>query len=75
MAETVNQPTWAPTRKVSAAGIGAVVSLVLIWILQTALPDLVIPEAIAAAIGSIISFALAYLVPEWGTADEADSSG
>ena len=73
MAETVNQPTWAPTRKVSAAGIGAVVSLVAIWILQTALPELVIPEAIVAAIGSLISFALAYLVPEWDTTDTGSS--
>ena len=57
-----NQPTLKPTRKVTAAGLGLPVAMVLVWILQAS--GVAVPPEISAAIGSIISFALAYMIRE-----------
>ena len=44
-----------PTRKVTAAGMGLPVAMILVWILQV--NGVKVPPEISAAIGSIISFA------------------
>ena len=55
-----NQSSLKPTRKVAAAGVGLPVALILVWILQV--NGVKVPPEISAAIGSIISFALAYMI-------------
>lgn len=58
----VNQPTAAPTAKVAAGGIGASVSIVLVWVLGQMSVDM--PNEVASAITAILSFAAAYLTKE-----------
>jgi len=68
MSELVKQPTLMPTRKVTGgAVIGIPGGIVVVWVLETfVLPATAvpIPGEVAAAIGSILSFAAAYFVRE-----------
>lgn len=59
---TVSQPGLAPTRKVSAAGAGVVLAPVIAYGLTMA--GVPITPEITAALGSLLSFAAAYLVKE-----------
>jgi hypothetical protein len=59
---TINQPTLAPSRKVSAAGVSGAAVTVVVWAAQAAL-HIEIPAVVAAALVLIASFGVAYLVP------------
>ena len=65
-----NQPTLKPTRKVlGGAAIGVPAGILLIWILEAfVLPTFgynePIPGDVAAATGSLLSFAASYLMKE-----------
>ena len=50
-----------PTRKVMAGTLGAAVAQILIYVLE--LVVLPVPEAIAAAITTIVTFLLGYYIP------------
>ena len=53
---------WKPERKIVAAGgIGAPVAILVAWILQ--LNGITMPAEAAAALGSVLSTVVAYLVP------------
>ncbi|KZM52011.1 hypothetical protein [Labrenzia sp. OB1] len=52
-----------PARKVSATAIGTAFITVVLWMLKTANPDLVIPEAVSAAITTMVVFAFGYFTP------------
>lgn len=61
--ETYDQVSTAPTNKVSAAGIGGAVSVVLMWLFKQ-LFNIDIPAEVAASIATVVSFASGYLVRE-----------
>lgn len=54
--------TSLPTRKVSASGLGGAISLILLWALGE-YAGMDFPPEVASAVTTVISFALAYLVP------------
>jgi len=60
--ETYNQPTSTPTQKVSAAGIGGALSIVIVYVFG--LLGLDMPPEVASALTAIVSFAAGYLVKE-----------
>lgn len=60
---TVNQPTANPTRKLSAAVIGAAAMAVLGLVLRNAAPDWYDP-AVMAALTPIVIFGLGYFVKD-----------
>lgn len=71
MPELMKQPSAVPTRKVAGgAVIGIPAGIILVWVLErfvlpsTAVP---IPGEVASAIGSILSFLVAYFVRERAT--------
>jgi len=51
----------APVRKVTATGITGAVAVIVLWILES--QGIVVPVPVAAAIQTIVMFAVAYLVP------------
>jgi putative flippase GtrA len=58
----VKSPTAAPIRKVAAGGLGGAVATIVLWALAQFAnihPD----PTIAAAITTVISFLVAYIVP------------
>lgn len=61
--EKYDQVSSAPTNKVSAAGIGGSVSVVLLWAVNQFF-NIEVPQEVAAAIATIVSFASGYLVRE-----------
>lgn len=61
--ESYDQVSSAPTNKVSAAGIGGSISVVLLWGARQFF-GVEIPQEVAAAVATVISFASAYLVRE-----------
>ena len=59
----MTQKSYAPTRKVMAAGaIGVPAATILAWVLQ--LNGISMPPEVATAVGGIVSTGLAYLVPD-----------
>jgi hypothetical protein len=58
----VKSPTAAPVRKVTAGGIGGAVATLALWALAQYANFHPQPE-VAAAITTVISFIVAYLVP------------
>lgn len=60
---TVDQPTAAPTRKVSAVGIGGAISIIFIYLVG-AVFNVELPSEVASALTLIISFLSGYLVKE-----------
>jgi hypothetical protein len=58
----MNQPTLQPTNKVTAAGIGGSVSVVLIYV--AGLLGLEIPPEVASAVTAIVAFVAGYWVRE-----------
>lgn len=50
-----------PTRKVGSAAIGGAAATVILWVIGSV--GLLIPPEVAAAITTIISFGVAYLIP------------
>lgn len=61
--EKYDQVSSAPTNKVSAAGIGGSISVVLLWVTGQFF-TIEIPPEVAAAIATVISFLSGYLVRE-----------
>lgn len=55
-------PARVPARKVGAGGIGGAVATVVIWTLSEFTPFKPEP-AVAAAMSTLITFAVAYLIP------------
>ncbi len=57
--------TPMPTRKVGAGGATGALTLIIVWVLNSFVlpPDRQITGEIAAAITTILSFAVSYLVP------------
>ena len=51
----------APTRKVASGALGGAVATLVLWIIDVTGVEL--PQAVAAAIATIVVFAVAYLVP------------
>lgn len=58
----MNQPTAAPTRKVTAAMIAGAIVTLLSWLLGFG--DVELPGDVAAALTTIIMVVAAYTVPE-----------
>ena len=50
-----------PVPKVAAAGIAGAVTVVIVFIVQTAFPDFEIPETVVAAVTAIIAFGAGYI--------------
>lgn len=55
-----NQPTASPTTKVTAAGVGGALSIVLVWIAGEF--GISMPEEVASAFTTIIAFLSGYFV-------------
>lgn len=62
MAKHVNQTSAAPTRKVAAGSVGGAVGVILIFVLSQF--GVEVPAEVAAAISTVLGFAMSYLVPE-----------
>jgi len=58
---SVDAPSAAPIRKVTAGGVGAAVTTIVIWVLS--LFNITMPVVVAGALITVISFGVAYLVP------------
>jgi len=54
----MNQQSLVPKRKVSAAGLGGAVSIIVVALIGNVAPE------VASAITTVCSFAAGYLVPE-----------
>ena len=76
MAETVNQPDWKPTRKVTYGTLGTAAAAIVIFVLTQTL-GLEFPGEVSAAlsllIGSGVGGAIAYWIPEWAPPEEKPS--
>ena len=63
MAETINQPSAAPTRKIAAAaGVGLPAAVLIAWALSRY--EIAMPPEVAAALGSLLSAVIGYVVRE-----------
>lgn len=60
----IDQPTAEPTRKTSAAGIGGLVAVVVIWVAGLFWPDLEIPEEVLVALTGLVTFLSSYITKE-----------
>lgn len=56
-----NTTDLAPTRKVSAAGVGGSAGIVLVWVLGQLGIDM--PVEVAGAVVALLAFGAGYLVP------------
>lgn len=54
---------YMPTRKITAAGIGIPISIILAWMLNE-FADVQMPVEVSTALGGVISTVLGYMVPE-----------
>lgn len=61
--EKYDQVSSAPTNKVAASGIGGSISVVLLWAVKQFF-NVEIPQEVAAAVATVVSFASGYLVRE-----------
>jgi len=61
--ESYDQVSSAPTNKVSAAGIGGSITVVILFVVKSVW-HVDIPAEVGAAIATVISFASGYLVRE-----------
>jgi len=62
----VNQPSVAPVRKVTAGGLSGAVVTILVWALEY-FANVQIPAYVVAALVTVVSFIVAYLVPAAAT--------
>ena len=67
MTVLIDQPTVQPMRKVTAVGIGAALSVIVIWIFNTYLLSRPLPPEVASAITAVISAGMGYFVRERAT--------
>jgi len=63
MAELVDQPTAAPTRKVAAGGIGGAIMFLVALCLKQFL-GIELPDEVIAGSTAIVAFLFAYFVKE-----------
>lgn len=61
MPDTKQTESAVPVRKVTAGGVGAAATTIIIWIIS--LFGVQVPLIVAGALITIISFGVAYLVP------------
>lgn len=52
-----------PTRKITAAGIGGAITIIVVWIANT-LASVAIPPEVASAFTTLITFGTGYLVKD-----------
>lgn len=72
MSDSVNQPTAAPTRKVTiGAAIGALVTIV-VWLVDVA-SDQEVPALVAAALVVVLAFAASYITPNVNVAEPEEA--
>lgn len=61
----MSEQSKKPTRKVMAgATIGAPLGMVVVWLINVLVPEVEVPQEVAAAIGSLFSVAASYVVPD-----------
>lgn len=60
---SVRMKSPKPARKVGAAALGAAIATLALWLIKIQWPDLTIHDGIEAAITTLATFALGYLVP------------
>jgi hypothetical protein len=58
-----DQPSAVPTRKITAAGLGGAVTIILVWIVHT-LANVDVPPEVASSFTTLVAFALGYWVPD-----------
>lgn len=58
----INQPTGIPTNKVTAAGIGGALTIIIVYVANLA--GLTIPPEVASAFTTIVAFISGYLIKE-----------
>jgi hypothetical protein len=64
MANLVNQPTLAPTRKVEFASYAGAIVTIVIFIFEYMDPELSVPPEVAAALTTVIAPSIAWCVRE-----------
>ena len=57
------ETTPAIDGKVGAGAVAGAVSLVLVWLINTNLPEVIVPPEIAVALTTIFTFGVSWLVP------------
>lgn len=55
--------TSTPVRKVQAGGLAGALVVIVMWLLSLAKPDMEVPPGLEAALTTVFSFVVAYLVP------------
>lgn len=65
MAETVEQPTAAPTRKVTAAGLGGALTVIIVFVINSLGTE--VPGEVASAITTVVTFLAGYFIKERAT--------
>lgn len=63
MAETVNQPSALPNRKVIAAGVGGALVSVIVW--GAGLVGFEVAPEVAMSLVTVGAAVFGYMVPEW----------
>jgi hypothetical protein len=53
----------APVRKVAAGAIGGAITTIVVWVIRLIAPQVVIPAEVAAALTTLIVFAVSYFTP------------
>ncbi|QIZ36354.1 hypothetical protein [Saccharopolyspora sp. ASAGF58] len=65
---TLNEPagnagqSWKPQTKVAASGIGGALAIIVVWLIASLGVEM--PEAVATAIGALITTGVGYLTPQ-----------
>jgi putative flippase GtrA len=60
--QSVNQPSIAPTTKVTAGGVAGALTVLVVWILG--LLHVPVPPEVASALTVVISFVASYLIKQ-----------
>lgn len=68
MADRMAGGSLAPTSKVTAAGVGGAVALIVVWVLSLFHVD--VPTLVSAAVTLVVSVGAGYVVPEKNPTDE-----
>ncbi len=63
MPDLVDQPSPAPTRKVTAAGLGAAAATLVVWAL-TAFAGADVPPGVEGALATVLALLAGYVVRE-----------
>lgn len=60
--QSVNQPSIAPTTKVTAGGVAGALTVLVVWVLG--LLHVPVPPEVASALTVVISFVASYLIKQ-----------